>query len=54
MHGDTKCPEFYLKTCNCEGVQFEKKSKIIKLGQNKKNTLSSIKFSFTRTAMLTV
>ena len=46
MHGDTKCLEFYLKTCNCEGVQFEKKSKIIKLGQNKKNTLSSIKFFF--------
>ena len=39
----------------CEGVQFEKKSKIIKLGQNvglvelfiwKKNTLNSIKFFF--------
>ena len=34
MHGDTKCPGFDLKTCNCEGAQFDKKSKIIKLGQN--------------------
>ena len=34
MHGDTKCPGFDLKARNCEGVQFEKKSKIIKLGQN--------------------
>ena len=33
MHGDTKCPGFDLKTCICEGVQFEKKLKIIKLGQ---------------------
>ena len=47
MHGDTKCPGFYLKTCNYEGVQFEKKNrKLSNFDRIKKKYLSSIKFFF--------
>ena len=48
MHGDTKCPGSYLKTCNYEGLQFEKKNqKLSNLARIKRYTLlSSIKFFF--------